>query len=39
MWRFIAGFIAGVYVNQKYHLPELDYWIKKMTDEENKRRK
>ena len=32
MWRFALGFIAGAYVHK-------DYWIEKLKQEEEKRRK
>ena len=39
MWQFITGFVLGAYVNQKYKLPNLEFWIDKLKKEEEKRRK
>ena len=37
MWRFLLGFGAGVYCNQKYHLPDVQKMIDWIQDQEKPR--
>ena len=39
MWRFLLGFGAGVYCNQKYHLPDVQKIIDWLQDQEKQKRK
>ena len=35
----MVGFIAGAYVNQTYNIPNIEFWVNKIQEEERKRRK
>tara|TARA_Y100000389_G_C17045049_1_gene309983 strand:+ start:90 stop:209 length:120 start_codon:yes stop_codon:yes gene_type:complete len=39
MWFFLAGFISGIYTNQKYKMPNVANAIDRFLEEEKKRRK
>lgn len=39
MWRFVLGFITGAYVHKHYEWPDVDYYINKLKEEEESRRK